>query len=126
MTPMRSLPTLVIGGVTTVLLLLLLWQVAGLRGEVDTLRADASAAAEAAAEAATAASDAATAAGGIADVRDMVEQLNAEIAALPRTGVVPTDSSQLILQRIDEIRDLLTSLASRVDDICRNAPVSLC
>ena len=55
-----------------------------------------------------------------------MDALNDELAALPRSGVVPTDSSGLILERMTEIRDQVSELAGRVDDICRNAPIDLC
>ena len=58
--------------------------------------------------------------------RSAFQALSDELAAIPRRGVVPTDSSDLILERMTEIRDQVTELAERVDAICRNAPISLC
>ena len=104
------------GAVVAILLVVLLVQVAGLRGEA------ADAASEA--RAATAAADAAAA--GVDELRTAIETLSDELAAIPRRGVVPTDSSGLILERMTEIRDQMAALSDRVDAICRNAPISLC
>jgi hypothetical protein len=111
----RSL-SIAVGAIIAVLLVVLVFQFAGLRAEV------------------TAARDQATAAGATAErlrtdldtLQAAVDALGDELASLPRDGVVPTDSSGLILERMDEIRDRVAELAGRVDDICRNAPIDLC
>ncbi len=112
----RSLPAAIGAAVIALLLVVLLLQVAGLRDDVADARADASAAAAAAAAASS----------GLDEVRTTLDGLSDELAAIPRSGVVPTDSSGLILERMDEIRDRVAELARRVDDICRNAPIDLC
>jgi hypothetical protein len=62
----------------------------------------------------------------VSDMRDALDDLGAELAALPHSGVVPTDSSSLILERITGLGDQVASLSDRVDQICQNAPIDLC
>lgn len=113
---MRTLVTAVAAAVSVLLLIVLLLQVGALHGELDAVSGDA----------ANAASEAASVREELGEIRAAVERLNDELAALPRDGVVPTDSSGLILERMTEIRDDLAALSQRVDDICRNAPIELC
>lgn len=113
---MRSLPIILFGSAAVVLLVVVVLQVGALRGDVDAVRD----------EAASAASDASGVRAELTQVLEAVEQLSDELAALPRDGVVPTDSSGLILERMTEIRDDLAALTERVDQICRNAPLELC
>ncbi len=97
-------------------LVVLVVQVAGLRREAADALSEA--------RAATAAADAA--ASGIDELRTDIRSLIDELARIPRRGIVPTDSSGLILERMTEIRDEIAQLTDRVDAICENAPVSLC
>jgi hypothetical protein len=97
-------------------LVVLVVQVAGLRRETADALSEA--------RAATAAADAAASA--IDELRTDIRSLIDELARIPRRGIVPTDSSGLILERMTEIRDEIAQLTDRVDAICENAPVSLC
>lgn len=112
----RSLAVVIGAAVMAVLLVILVFQVASLREEVAAARDEAAAAAAAAAPLEI----------DLEKIRTTLDALADEFAALPRDGVVPTDSSSLILERMTEIRDQVTELAGRVDDICRNAPIDLC
>ena len=112
--PDMSRDTLTMSGL--VLLVVLVLQVASLRAEVATARDEAAAAAAAAGPLQL----------DLDEIRTTLDAIADEFAALPRDGVVPTDSSALILERMTEIRDAVTELAGRVDDICRNAPIDLC
>lgn len=102
--------------ISLVLIVVLLVQVSSLRGDVEAAHGEALAATETARELGD----------EIAELRDAFRALSDELATIPRRGVVPTDSSGLILERLTEIRDEVTELAERVDAICRNAPVALC
>lgn len=112
----RSLAAVIGAAVVVVLLVVLVLQVGGLREDVTAARDEAAAAAAAAAPLQI----------DLDEIRASLDALTDEFAALPRDGVVPTDSSGLILDRMDEIRDAVNELAGRVDDICRNAPIDLC
>lgn len=112
----RSFPAVIGAVVVAVLLVVLVFQVASLREEVTAARD----------EAAAAAAGADRLQYDLEAVQAAVDALGDELASLPRDGVVPTDSSGLILERMDEIRDRVAELAGRVDDICRNAPIDLC
>lgn len=112
----RSTVALVAGVLAMVLVVLVVIQVAALRADVASARRDAAAAASGAAEMRTA----------VSDVRNALDDLGAELAALPHSGVVPTDSSSLILKRITALGDQVASLSDRLDQICQNAPMDLC
>ena len=112
----RSLAAVIGAAMVVVLLVVLVLQVASLRAEVATARDEAAAAAAAAGPLQL----------DLDEIRTTLDAIADEFAALPRDGVVPTDSSALILERMTEIRDAVTELAGRVDDICRNAPIDLC
>lgn len=112
----RSTVALVAGVLAMVLVVLVVIQVAALRADVASARRDAAAAASGAAEMRTA----------VSDVRNALDDLGAELAALPHSGVVPTDSSSLILERITALGDQVASLSDRLDQICQNAPMDLC
>jgi hypothetical protein len=112
----RSFLTIIGAIAVAVLLAVVLLQLNGLRDDVADARGEANSTLE---EVRAVQSD-------MDELQAAMDALSDELATLPRSGVVPTDSSGLILERMTEIRDQVTELAGRVDDICRNAPIDLC